>query len=298
MEQKFLDLFKETLEIEDREISLNDSFRDFDEWDSLALLSVIAMMMTTVTGRSPVIDFDFDVIEAITYLGLTPFQLGDGWVFEGKQSRDNSPFDPHFNLPYIPETLPKPERPGAPALVVNGVPNYSQAEKKKYDYFNGLAKLQYIFYLADRKSDVNTLLANPESREILKNWGTISVLPSWPHMTEKTRVWEMEPTNLKLKAGRIPITSQDWFDPKYAVSGQADNDQNYNKYIRENYSVDLSDYWKCLQTLQTIEKANLFSDPQNKKMLTSFGDIDAITSLFQDTYNFVIYKMTLSTFFS
>ena len=51
MEQKFLDLFKETLEIEDREISLNDSFRDFDEWDSLALLSVIAM-----------IDEEYDVI--------------------------------------------------------------------------------------------------------------------------------------------------------------------------------------------------------------------------------------------
>lgn len=44
MEQKFLDLFKETLEIEDREISLRDSFRNFDEWDSLALLSVIAMI--------------------------------------------------------------------------------------------------------------------------------------------------------------------------------------------------------------------------------------------------------------
>ena len=38
MEAKFLDLFKEVLEIEDKEISLND------EWDSLAYLSVIAML--------------------------------------------------------------------------------------------------------------------------------------------------------------------------------------------------------------------------------------------------------------
>lgn len=51
MEQKFVDLFKETLEIEDREISLTDEFRGFDEWDSLALLYVIAM-----------IDEEYDVI--------------------------------------------------------------------------------------------------------------------------------------------------------------------------------------------------------------------------------------------
>lgn len=44
MEQKFIDLLKETLEIEDRDIALTDTFRDYDEWDSLALLSVIAMI--------------------------------------------------------------------------------------------------------------------------------------------------------------------------------------------------------------------------------------------------------------
>lgn len=51
MEQKFIDLFKETLEIEDRTINLSDKFRGFDEWDSLALLSVIAM-----------IDEEYDII--------------------------------------------------------------------------------------------------------------------------------------------------------------------------------------------------------------------------------------------
>lgn len=44
MEAKFLDLFKEVLEMEDKEISLNDEFREYDEWDSLAYLSVIAML--------------------------------------------------------------------------------------------------------------------------------------------------------------------------------------------------------------------------------------------------------------
>ena len=51
MEENFIKLFAETLEIEDREITINDSFREYPEWDSLALLSVIAM-----------IDDEYDVI--------------------------------------------------------------------------------------------------------------------------------------------------------------------------------------------------------------------------------------------
>jgi len=44
MEQKFLELLKEILEIEDREISLSDEFRQYSEWDSLGYLELIAMM--------------------------------------------------------------------------------------------------------------------------------------------------------------------------------------------------------------------------------------------------------------
>ena len=44
METKFIDLFKEVLEIEDRDINLSDEFRQYDEWDSLVYLSVIAML--------------------------------------------------------------------------------------------------------------------------------------------------------------------------------------------------------------------------------------------------------------
>lgn len=51
MKQKFIEQLKETLEIEERNISEADNFRDYDEWDSLALLSVIAM-----------IDEEYDVI--------------------------------------------------------------------------------------------------------------------------------------------------------------------------------------------------------------------------------------------
>lgn len=40
--EKFLELIKEVLEIEDRELSMEDNFKDYDEWDSLARLSLIA----------------------------------------------------------------------------------------------------------------------------------------------------------------------------------------------------------------------------------------------------------------
>lgn len=41
--EKFLELFAEALERED-EIKLEDEFRNYDEWSSIAYLSVIAMM--------------------------------------------------------------------------------------------------------------------------------------------------------------------------------------------------------------------------------------------------------------
>ncbi len=50
MEEKFIQLFREALEIEDKEVNLTDNFRQYEEWDSLAYLSVIAM-----------IDEEFDV---------------------------------------------------------------------------------------------------------------------------------------------------------------------------------------------------------------------------------------------
>ena len=41
--EKFIELFAEALERED-EIKMEDEFRNYDEWNSMAYLSVIAMM--------------------------------------------------------------------------------------------------------------------------------------------------------------------------------------------------------------------------------------------------------------
>lgn len=42
--EQFLEQFKEILEWEGKELSLDQPFRELDSWDSLALLSVIAMI--------------------------------------------------------------------------------------------------------------------------------------------------------------------------------------------------------------------------------------------------------------
>ena len=51
MKELFFEKFREALDAENKEIKLDDRFRDYEEWDSLRYLSVIAM-----------IDSEFDVI--------------------------------------------------------------------------------------------------------------------------------------------------------------------------------------------------------------------------------------------
>ncbi|MFZ4455611.1 MAG: acyl carrier protein [Bacteroidales bacterium] len=51
METRFIELFKETLEIEEDTLHLDTVFRELEQWDSLAFLSVIAM-----------IDEEYDVV--------------------------------------------------------------------------------------------------------------------------------------------------------------------------------------------------------------------------------------------
>ncbi len=44
MKEKLLSSLKEALQIENREIALEDIFRDYEEWDSLGRLSLIAAL--------------------------------------------------------------------------------------------------------------------------------------------------------------------------------------------------------------------------------------------------------------
>jgi acyl carrier protein len=44
MKEQFLEKVKETFEIEGRDLQFSDNFKEYDEWDSLNLLSMIAMI--------------------------------------------------------------------------------------------------------------------------------------------------------------------------------------------------------------------------------------------------------------
>jgi len=44
MEDKIKDAFREAMDRDDLEIELADTFRDYDDWDSLAYLSMIAAL--------------------------------------------------------------------------------------------------------------------------------------------------------------------------------------------------------------------------------------------------------------
>ena len=47
MQDQFIELLKEALEAVDKEIKLEDEFREYEEWDSLAQLSLIAALDET-----------------------------------------------------------------------------------------------------------------------------------------------------------------------------------------------------------------------------------------------------------
>tara|TARA_B110000046_G_C12757252_1_gene299285 strand:+ start:35 stop:265 length:231 start_codon:yes stop_codon:yes gene_type:complete len=49
--ENFLENFRDTLDIEDKTLNMSDAFREYEEWDSIANLSVIAM-----------IDVEYDLI--------------------------------------------------------------------------------------------------------------------------------------------------------------------------------------------------------------------------------------------
>ncbi|MBU1563995.1 MAG: acyl carrier protein [Proteobacteria bacterium] len=44
MEERIKNAFQKALEVEDKEIKLTDQFRDYEEWDSLGQLSLIAIL--------------------------------------------------------------------------------------------------------------------------------------------------------------------------------------------------------------------------------------------------------------
>ena len=66
MKDQFLNIVKEALEIEDLEVSFDNVLADFDEWDSMTRLSLIALLDEHFEVQ--VSDAEFDNIETIQNL--------------------------------------------------------------------------------------------------------------------------------------------------------------------------------------------------------------------------------------
>lgn len=63
MKEKFLETIKEALEVEDVEVNLEDNLSDFDSWDSISRLSLIALLDENFEVE--VADAEFDETETV-----------------------------------------------------------------------------------------------------------------------------------------------------------------------------------------------------------------------------------------
>jgi len=70
--EKFIELLKEALEMQNQEVKKNDSFRNYKKWDSLAVLAVAAMLDEEYDITIPRSDFEklITVGDLFTYVNL------------------------------------------------------------------------------------------------------------------------------------------------------------------------------------------------------------------------------------
>jgi acyl carrier protein len=66
MKEKFLEAVKEALELEEENVSFDDNLADFDTWDSMSRLSLIALLDEHFEVE--VSDAEFDDIDTVQEL--------------------------------------------------------------------------------------------------------------------------------------------------------------------------------------------------------------------------------------
>lgn len=95
-----------------------------------------------------------------------------------------------------------------------------------------------------------------------------------------------EVTNMKLVGQSI--TTQPWFSQAMSTDPATSDGSRFWNYVYQNYTIDLSDYWRILQTLQCMQASNLFQD--DTAIQEFKGSIDTITTLYNQAYSFVLAK--------
>lgn len=251
---------------------------------SLEALSVLAMTLSMGTKGPIEVGFDFNVLGAMRTLGVTPAVLGDDWLFQGRSDwegnnrPDSDPnFDPDTYLPYPPLTLPLGGKVSS-GLAINGVAYLTPEQRKQNAYSDELKALQLQMWKLDQVGDIEALMQIPEARAQLAKYAAFKIDPSWSDYPDI-----LEPTNCDLKPGAVPVSSQSWFDKNNI-------DQRTKDYVKANYKIDISDYWKALGILKKMSQSNLFSDPENLAYIGSFGTVDSIQKKLKVAHDFIFSK--------
>jgi hypothetical protein len=293
---------------------------------SLQAASVLSLILQSGGSGDTVMGFDFNVIGAMRGLGVTPSILGDDWLFKGLQRNENSVSDWQSTLPYPPITLP-PVLPVQSSTIVNGVASLTPAQALQNQEASELISLQTLMQKYDEAGDIESLLQIPEAVAMLTRYANFHVNPTYytaemqqadneAYTSKLTSLSSElsqcgsndqataiqlraeinsliaptipvgEITNMKL-TGRS-ITTQAWFSPSMPIDPSTAEGTQFWTYVYANYTIDLSDYWKILNVLSTMQKSNLFED--DTQVQDFQGSITTLESLFQSAYAFVIQK--------
>lgn len=250
---------------------------------SIEAISVLSLLLNTGGSQAPSINFNFDVVTTLVSLGLTPSILGDDWLFKGFLKNESTFSNWQSVLPYKPLTMPWIQKPVESGVVINGIPlNNSQYQAQlvaSESQANFQAYLQYL----DSIGDIDTLSTIPEAVAMLRQWGQIQYDP----------LFGADGTiqNMALDPGAKDISTMSWYQADNAFGRDPRQNPLFYPYLKANYGVDVSDYWKCLSVLDLMQRSNILgSITANFNLTLHLTTMANIQAKFKAAYNFVMVK--------
>jgi hypothetical protein len=159
---------------------------------TIEALSVIAMLLSTGTKGASKVTPKFDVLSACMMLGVTPYILGDSWVFKGYDRNETDLKSWKSTLPYPPLTLPFSKYPAQTGLTINGKIYRTPAETAQQKNADDLKNFQIYLQTLDQNGDIETLVQIPEALAILKRWArlTFGNLSRFGKMVDLADYWK------------------------------------------------------------------------------------------------------------
>lgn len=305
-----------------------ESFETIAPVISIQAASVLALILQTGGSGDTILDFNFDVISAIQALGITPSVLGDDWLFKGLQRNEHDISDWETHFPYPPLTLPyvTPVSSGTvvngvdvltPEMTARNLQASEltklQVLMQKYDQAGDIASLMQIpeavamlkrwsnftvtpqFYtsgqaLSDLSDYQNNLSQLQQIRAGLlgnsNDSATLTTVNAEIAALSKPSIPVGEIINMRLTG--TSITTQRWYSTGMSTDPATPTGAQFWSFVYDNYSIDLSDYWRILSVLAQMQASQLFQDDNSVQGFQ--GSLTAIEVLFQSAYNFVIAK--------